>query len=135
MRLCMGEGTSRPSGRAWLRLRPGLRRGRSPRVAGATVLVVSGRSVQRGKESDFSKCLKLSVFCGSSYDSLPDSPFLLFPVSLRPFSLSSLEELIRRQLWLLSIVATLFSASSLGVFPSFRVERSRDYWAQSRRSF
>ena len=96
-----------------------------PRASGATVPVVPGGSIQRGKDSDFSMDPKLPVFRGSSYDSLPNSSSLLSAIFRLPFSLSMLEELIRRQLRVLSLLANLFSAPFLWVFPSSRTERPR----------
>ena len=84
-----------------------------PRASGATVRVVPGGSTQGGKDSDFSMDPKLPVFRGSSYDSLPSSPSLLSAVFRLPFSLSMLEELIRRQLRFLNFLANLFSAPFL----------------------
>lgn len=80
--------------------------------------------LSEGKRSDFFTGLKApSLLCQSVRFTPTLFPF--FAVSFCPSRLSALEELIRRQLWLLSLVTTLFLAFSLGVFPSCGVERSR----------
>lgn len=60
-----------------------------PRTSAATVRVVPGGSPQLGKDSDFSVDPKLPIFRGSSYDSLPSSPFLLSAVFRLLFSLDA----------------------------------------------
>lgn len=51
----------------------------------------------------------------------------LFAASLCLCGLATPEGLIRRQLWHLDVVASLFSASSLQVYPSSRAERPGGY--------
>lgn len=108
--------TQPPPGRA-----PGFRR----RLSGSILAEV----LSEGKRSDVSGGLKLSGFGGRPFDSLLRSPpsLWLLPCALQ---LAVLEELIRRQLWLLSLVATVFSASPSG-FPrrlGLRDQEATKHW-------
>lgn len=120
----MGEGASSA---LWESLAPTPSQsplGCAPGVSVPTVLVVLGRSAQRGEEKRFLLGAKArAVFCGRPYDFLPCSS-LPFAVSLSPSRLSALEGLIRRQLSFLSLGCCVFSFLARG-FAAVSVERPR----------
>ena len=135
MRLWMGEGASRPSGRARLRLRPGLCAGTCPpglrlRPSGSSPAEVL--SLGKTVTSPWIQSSLSFMAVPTIHSQALLSSFLPFSAS---FSVSMLEELIRLQLRFLSLLVNLFSAPFLWVFPLSRTERPRSYWAQNRCSF